>query len=75
MQRGQNSPTIVRDMTLNCIWQWGSIPSALGNVEYLFIAITSGPLRPGVVVPDRVPSVGQIELFDNFNSVQTNEWC
>ena len=23
-----------------------------------------GPLWPGVVVPDRVPSMGQIELFD-----------
>ena len=26
-----------------------------------------GPLKPGVVVPDRVPSMGQIELFDHLS--------
>ena len=30
----------VLDMILNCIWWWGSSLGALGNVEYLFIAIT-----------------------------------
>ena len=30
----------VLDMTLNCIWWWGSSPWILGNVEYPFIAIT-----------------------------------
>ena len=33
-------PTIVLCMILNCIWWWGSSSGALGNVEYLFIAIT-----------------------------------
>ena len=34
---------------------------ALGNVELSCIAIVP---RPGVVAPDRVLSMGQIELFD-----------
>ena len=29
-------PTCVWDMTLNCIWWWGSNSWTLGNVEYLF---------------------------------------
>ena len=40
LQRGNPHLTSVLDMTLNCIWWWSSIPGALGNVEYLFIAIT-----------------------------------
>ena len=28
------------------------------------LPLLSGPLWPGVVMPDRVPSMGQIELFD-----------
>ena len=31
--------------------------------EITFIAITPGPLWLGVVVPDRILSIGQIELF------------
>ena len=50
-----------------------------------------GPLWPGVVAPDRVLSMSQIELFDlqtndmlnwiknrtvwSFNCVYTNNWC
>ena len=33
-------PTRVFDMTLSCIWCWGSSSGALGNVKYSFIAIT-----------------------------------
>ena len=36
----------------------------LGNSEYLFIPLLPGPLWPEMVVPDRVLSRGQIELFD-----------
>ena len=38
---------------------------SLGNVEYLFIDITPRSTLTGVVVPIRVPSMGQIELFTN----------
>ena len=33
-------------------------------MEYLFIAIISRSLRPGVVAPEKVPSMVQMELFD-----------
>ena len=32
-----------------------------------------GPLCPGVVVKDMVSSMGQTELFDNLNCMQTND--
>ena len=34
------------------IWSTPSLP------------LLTGPLRPGVVAPDRILSMGQIELFD-----------
>ena len=34
----------------------------MGNAEYLFIAILPGQLWPRVVAPERVLSMGQIEL-------------
>ena len=34
-----------------------------------------GPLWPGVVAPDSVLSLGQIELLDYLNYVQTNDLC
>ena len=45
---------------------WGSSNAgALGNVEYPpSLPWEPGPLWPGVVAPDRVPSMGQIEQFD-----------
>ena len=53
-----DTPTmIVLDMTLNCSWWWGS------NLE-----LFPGLLWPGVVVPVRVPSMCQIELFDQRRS-------
>ena len=36
----------------------------LGNAECPFIVSLPGPIWPGVVAPDKVLSVGQIELFD-----------
>ena len=36
----------------------------LGNAEYPFIVFAPGPLWPGIVTPDRVLCIGQIELFD-----------
>ena len=45
------------------------------------LSLHSGPLWPGVVVLVRVPSRGQIEIFNHFlllkpfNSEQTNDRC
>ena len=36
----------------------------LGNVEYTFIAIAPRSTLPGVEEPDRVQTMGQLELFD-----------
>ena len=33
------------------------------------------PLWHGVIVPDRVLSMGQIEQFDHLNSLQKNDLC
>ena len=52
----------------------------LGNIEYLFIAITARSTLTRVVVPDRVPSMSQIELFDHLTmckqmtNVKLNCW-
>ena len=51
-------------MTQNYLTVGSGNAGALGNVEYLFIAIAPSPLWPGVVAPDRIQSMGQIELFD-----------
>ena len=32
-----------------------------------------GPLMPGVVTPDRVLSMGQIELFSHLNPIKPNQ--
>ena len=37
---------------------------ALGNAENPFIAIATGPLSLGLVEPDKVLYMSQIELFD-----------
>ena len=45
------------------IWWWGSSNTgALGNTEHPSIAILPGPLWPRGVAPDRVLSMGRIEL-------------
>ena len=40
LYRGVKTPNECFDITLNCIWWWGSSLGALWNVKYLFIAIT-----------------------------------
>ena len=35
-----------------------------GMQNTLLLLLLPGPLLPGVVAPDRVLSIGQIELFD-----------
>ena len=49
-------------------------------MENFFIAIyrtLSGAITPGpgVIAPDKVLYMGQIELFDYLKCVQTNELC
>ena len=67
-------PISVLDMTLNCVWWWGSTPGALKNVEHFFMCIIN---RSTLVAIIRVPSMGQIELLNyllylkQFNCVQT----
>ena len=48
------------------IWGMRSIPS---------LPLLTGPLWLGMVVPDRVLSMGQIELFDWFDLVCWVLWC
>ena len=55
-------PNECPDMTQK-IWWWGSCKAGtFRNAEYPFIAIPPCQLWLGVVVPDMVPSMGQIEL-------------
>ena len=44
----------------------GETPGALRNVKYPFIATPLKYTLTGVVVPDRVPSMGEIELSDHL---------
>ena len=37
------------------------------------LTLLLSPFWPGVLAPDRVLSMGQIELFDYFNYVRTND--
>ena len=48
------------------IWEMWSTSSLL---------LLPGPLWLAVVAPDRVLSMGQIELFNYLNCVQTNDLC
>ena len=57
-------------MTLNYIWWWASGPKAPGNVEYPFIANTSRFTLAQILVPDRVRSMSQIELFDHWTMLK-----
>ena len=43
-------------------------------IQYL-IAIAPRSILPGLVAPERILSMGQIEIFDNLNWVQTNDLC
>ena len=53
--------TSVLDMTLNCIWWWGSSPETLENIEYLVNPLTPRYPLTRTVVPVRVVSKGQRE--------------
>ena len=65
LQKGKTPTTRVLDVTLNHLMlrvqSW-----RLGNVEYMIILITPRSLRSGVVVPDRVSSICQIEIFNHL---------
>ena len=51
---------IIQNNTMARLGNAGS----LGNTEYSFLAIAPRFNQAGVVVPDRVLSMGQIEMFD-----------
>ena len=61
------------------IWWWGSNLGALRNINTPPLPLLQGPLWPKVVVHVRVPSIGQIYLFNHllylkpFSCVQTND--
>ena len=46
------------------LWEMRSNPSLL---------LLQSPLWPGVVTPDRVLSMGQIELFDNYTKYKHSD--
>ena len=74
LQRGKTHPECPRydikpsDDVAPALEIWGMWCTPL-------LPLLPGPLRSGVVAPDRVLSMGQIELFDYLNWVQTNHWC
>ena len=49
-------------MTLNNLMESFSNAEALGNAEYPFLTSLSDLLGPGMVAPDKVLSIDQIEL-------------
>ena len=57
----------VLGVTPNCIWWWGPGPVDLRCVEYYFISLLPGSLWPVVIVPFKVPSTSQIDLFKNYS--------
>ena len=71
LQRGKYSTNTskrsVPGIKINCIWWWDSSSKDLRSEEYTFIVITSLTSLNwlGVLVPIRVPSIGQINLFAN----------
>ena len=60
-------------------WWWDSSSGALGMWSSTLLLLLPGLLWPGTVVPVKVPSMGQIELFNHlqylkpFKCVQTND--
>ena len=65
LHRGKIPPKSVLDMTLNClIVRFQS--SNLGECRLPFHYHYSQVYSPGLVVPVRVPSLGQIELFSHL---------
>ena len=72
LQRGKTQQTSVLNTTLNNLmarllyWsfgEYGVLPS---------LPLFLGPLSPGVVAPDWVLSMGQIELFDTSTCTKLN---
>ena len=58
----------VRVSWVNYIWWWGSSSGTLGECGvFPLMTLLSGPLWPGVVVPIKFPSVGQINLFKSYS--------
>ena len=53
-------------MMLNCIWWWGSSSEYVYFVEYIWLPLLPGQLCPRVVIPVSVPSMGQIDIFENY---------
>ena len=64
-------PTSILIMTLNHLMA-SSSHGDLGNVKNNSLPFLPGLICSGVVAPDRVLSMGQIELFNYLNRVQTN---
>ena len=54
----------VLSVTLNSIWWWSSSLEIWWIWSTPSLPLLSGPLWPGMVVPVRVPSMGQIEKFN-----------
>ena len=62
------SPTSILGRIMNCILWWGSSHGPLGNMKYPLIAITPRFwLR--LVVPVRVSTKGQIEMFNYLQRI------
>ena len=53
-------------VTSNYIWLWGSSPKAWEICCTLSLPLLPGSLWTGVVVPVKVQSMGQIELFNHL---------
>ena len=73
LQRDKTIPKRrVLDMALNFIWWWGSHSRDLGCGITLSLLLLSGMLWPSIVVPARVPSMSQIDLFKNGESCRSH---
>ena len=57
-------PNQVLGMTLNCIWLWGPNFGALVMWCIPTLALLPDPLWPGMIVPVRILTMGQIDLFE-----------
>ena len=71
---GRDSSTSILDLTPSK--NDGEVPLMPKHWEMrsaLSLHSLTGTLGPEVVAPDRVLSMGQIELFDHLNCVQTND--
>ena len=68
--KGVRLPQRVSWIWHKAIWWWcSSNAGALGNAEYSSLLSLPDRLCPGLVAPDRVLSMGQIELNRGFKSL------